>query len=68
MPGASERRSMWKGRATLRELNRAFDKAGINLIDPTGQPFDPNWHEAMVAQESADPNHVPIHHQKRGIP
>ena len=46
--------------ATLKELNRAFDKAGIKLIDPTGQPFDPNWHEAMVAQESRDlpPNTV----------
>jgi molecular chaperone GrpE len=46
--------------ATLRELNRAFDKAGIKIIDPIGQPFDPNWHEAMVAQESPDvpPNSV----------
>jgi molecular chaperone GrpE len=46
--------------ATLKELNRAFDKAGIKVIDPTGQPFDPNWHEAMVAQESRDtpPNTV----------
>ena len=46
--------------ATLKELNRAFDKAGIKIIDPTGQPFDPNWHEAMVAQESRDlaPNTV----------
>jgi molecular chaperone GrpE len=40
--------------ATLKELNRAFDKAGIKVIDPLGQPFDPNWHEAMVAQESRD--------------
>lgn len=40
--------------ATLKELNRAFDKAGIKVIDPSGQPFDPNWHEAMVAQESRD--------------
>ncbi len=40
--------------ATLKELNRAFDKAGLKIIDPTGQPFDPNWHEAMVAQESRD--------------
>jgi molecular chaperone GrpE len=40
--------------ATLKELNRAFDKGGIKVIDPSGQPFDPNWHEAMVAQESRD--------------
>jgi molecular chaperone GrpE len=40
--------------ATLRQLLRAFEKAGIKIIDPAGQPFDPAWHEAMVAQESRD--------------
>ena len=40
--------------ATLRRLHRAFDKAGIKVIDPAGQPFDPAWHEAMVAQESTE--------------
>ena len=40
--------------ATLRQLHRAFDKAGIKIIDPVGQPFDPEWQEAMVAQESQD--------------
>jgi molecular chaperone GrpE len=46
--------------ATLRELHRAFDKAGIKIIDPQGLPFDPAWHEAMVAQQSRDvpPNTV----------
>ena len=38
----------------MRQLHRAFDKAGIKIIDPAGQPFDPAWHEAMVAQESRD--------------
>ncbi len=40
--------------ATLRQLHRAFDKGGIKIIDPTGQPFDPEWHEAMAVQESAE--------------
>jgi molecular chaperone GrpE len=40
--------------ATLRQLQRAFDKAGIKIIDPAGQPFDPAWHEAMTVQESRD--------------
>jgi len=40
--------------ATLRQLHRAFEKAGIKIIDPEGQPFDPEWHEAMVAQESGE--------------
>jgi molecular chaperone GrpE len=41
-------------KGTLKQLQRAFDKAGIKVIDPEGQPFDPAWHEAMVAQESRD--------------
>jgi molecular chaperone GrpE len=40
--------------ATLRQLHRAFEKAGMKVIDPIGQTFDPDWHEAMVAQESRD--------------
>lgn len=40
--------------ATLRQLHRAFEKAGIKIIDPIGQPFDPQWHEAMAVQESRD--------------
>jgi molecular chaperone GrpE len=46
--------------ATLRQLHRAFDKAGIKIIDPLAQPFDPQWHEAMAVQESRDqpPNTV----------
>jgi molecular chaperone GrpE len=40
--------------ATLRQLHRAFDKGGIKIIDPAGQPFDPQWQEAMAVQESAE--------------
>ncbi len=40
--------------ATLRQLHKAFEKAGIKVIEPLSQPFDPEWHEAIVAQESAE--------------
>ena len=40
--------------ATLRLLNRAFERAGITLIDPAGQPFNPELHEAMVTQPTAE--------------
>jgi molecular chaperone GrpE len=44
---------------TLKQLQKAFEKAGIKTIDPVGAPFDPEWHEAMVAQESPEaPNTV----------
>lgn len=46
--------------ATLRQLHRAFEKAGIKIIDPVSQPFDPAWHEAMAVQadRTAAPNTV----------
>ena len=40
--------------ATLRLVNRAFEKSGISVLDPAGQPFNPEFHEAMVTQPSAD--------------
>jgi molecular chaperone GrpE len=41
-------------RATLRQLQKAFASAGITEIDPAGQPFDPQLHEAMTTLPSAD--------------
>ena len=40
--------------ATLRLLNRAFEKSGIVVLDPQGEPFNPEYHEAMVTQPTAD--------------
>jgi molecular chaperone GrpE len=40
--------------ATLKLLGKAFDKAGVIEVIPQGQPFNPEVHEAMVTQESAD--------------
>lgn len=39
--------------ATLKLLARAFERFAIKVIDPAGEPFDPERHEAMVMQESA---------------
>jgi molecular chaperone GrpE len=47
-------------RATLKLLEHAFEKFSIKQLDPQGQPFDPNQHEAVLMQEtdSAPPNSV----------
>ena len=47
-------------RATLRLLEQAFEAAGIAPIDPVGEPFDPQQHEAMsmLAAPSAEPDSV----------
>jgi len=45
---------------TLKQLQSAFEKAGLAEIDPAAkEKFDPNYHQAMAAVESdADPNTV----------
>lgn len=43
--------------ATLKLLAKAFERAGVQEIIPEGQPFNPELHEAMVSQPSAE--HVP---------
>jgi molecular chaperone GrpE len=44
-------------KATLQLLTRALEKAGVTEIVPQGEPFNPELHEAMVMQPSAE--HVP---------
>lgn len=38
---------------TLRLLTSTLEKFGICELDPEGEPFDPEFHEAMSMQESA---------------
>lgn len=42
---------------TLKLLNQAFEKFGISEIDPAGEAFNPERHEAMATQPSKD--HAP---------
>lgn len=46
--------------ATLKLLDRAFEKYSIKPVDPTGARFDPALHEAVLMQEAggAEPNSV----------
>jgi molecular chaperone GrpE len=46
--------------ATLKLLVRAFEKFAILGIEPVGEPFDPQRHEAMAMQEApaAEPDSV----------
>ena len=48
------------GRATLKQLQKAMEKFGVDVVSPEGEPFDPELHEAMTMQESttAEPNTV----------
>lgn len=44
-------------RATLQLLAKALEKAGVTEIIPQGEQFNPELHEAIVMQPSAE--HVP---------
>jgi molecular chaperone GrpE len=45
---------------TIKQFEAVFDKFNIKAIDPTGQAFDPEFHQAMSMLSSADaePNTV----------
>ncbi|MEE4162995.1 MAG: nucleotide exchange factor GrpE [Woeseiaceae bacterium] len=46
--------------ATLKLLSTVMERFGVEQIDPEGEPFDPELHEAMTMQPSAEvePNSV----------
>ena len=37
---------------TLRMLDQAMEKFGVKAVDPAGEPFNPEYHQAMAMQES----------------
>lgn len=45
---------------SLKLLTGALEKAGVNVVDPLGAPFDPRFHEAisMVENPEAEPGSV----------
>lgn len=50
---------------TLNMLSQSFEKFGIQLINPEGERFDPNRHQAIAAVEDrGEPNRVLQVHQK----
>lgn len=50
----------------LRKLNKVLDDYNVTVIDPTGQPFDPNRHEAIGTDDSGEveTGHVTVTVQK----
>ena len=38
----------------LRKLNKVLEDYNVTVIDPTGEPFDPNRHEAIGMDDSSD--------------
>lgn len=51
---------------TLKSFSEAMKKFNIEVVDPVGEPFDPQFHQAMSTVENADvePNTVTLVMQK----
>ncbi len=51
---------------TKKQFESVFAKFNIETLDPTGQPFNPELHQAMVMQPTStvEPNHVMTVFQK----
>ena len=58
--GATADTLMEGNRAGLKQFMTAMKSSGVETIDPEGEPFNPELHEAMVMQPSdtAEPNSV----------
>ena len=53
--GSADADSLREGsEATLKLLATTLERFGVSEIDPEGEPFDPEQHEAMTMQPSAD--------------
>ena len=40
--------------ATLKLLCTTLERFGVTVLDPEGEPFNPEWHEAISMQPSSD--------------
>ena len=54
-PSAASVKSLLEGQAlTLKVLSKVMEDHDLKVIDPMGQPFNPELHEAMTMLPSAD--------------
>ncbi len=51
---------------TLKQLEAAFEKAQVQVIDPQGQPFDPHRHQAMQMVEADAPANTVVQVFQKG--
>lgn len=55
--GADEQRLDEGLRLIQKQLLQSLERHGLVVLDPIGEPFDPEWHEAMSMQPSQE--HAP---------
>lgn len=52
---------------TLREIYKVLEKFNLKALESEGQPFDPNFHQAVLQEETADhPENTVIKEMQKG--
>ena len=51
---------------TVKQLMNVFTKFNIELVDPVGEKFDPNFHQAMAMIESDEEPNTVINVMQKG--
>ena len=52
---------------TLKQLQKVAEDHGLNAVDPTGQPFNPEQHQAMSMVESKEhPSNTVVQSMQKG--
>lgn len=55
LENAADDESLRDGLVLIRnQLLQSLNRHGLQIIDPSGEKFDPDWHEAMSMQPSTD--------------
>ena len=67
-PGAESGQSLQAGvNMVLQQLKSALAEAGLEEVNALGQPFDPNFHEALAQQETPEvPEGQVVHQHRKG--
>jgi len=66
--GGSEQSPIYSGmNLVLKQLQDLLTESGLEPIEAVGQKFDPNWHEAIAHEPSAEvPEEIVIRQTRRG--
>src|SRR5438270_721065 len=66
--GESEQSPIYSGMSlVLKQLQDLLTESGLERIEAVGQKFDPNWHEAIAHEPSAEvPEEIVIRQTRRG--
>ena len=52
---------------TLKEINKVFERFNLKSLESEGKPFDPNFHQAVMQQETSEhPENIVLKEMQKG--